>query len=138
MAPVNPLRRLLRAAPRPSFPWPRSRPPIQELEADLYESEDAYIAIFDAPGANQSDVQLKFADGAVMVRIDRFREPTPEYELRYDGRRMAADGRVELPTGGAVRPSQAQAVLTGMGTLRVTVPKADPADDGSVLLRESP
>lgn len=120
-------RRVADSLPRPSLPLLRSKQGVRELDADLYETDDAYLAVFDAPGANQSDVQLRFADGAIHVRIDRFRDVYPEYESRVAGRPMSADGRVDLPPGATVAAAEADAALTTEGTLRVRMPK-----DGAV------
>ena len=116
------VRRAVDLIPSPSIPFSRNRH-VQKLSADLYELDDSYLALFDAPGANQSDVQLKFVDGEILVRIDRFRKAHPEFETRLANRHMAADGRVPLPEDARVEPATATASLTGDGILRVTVPK---------------
>jgi HSP20 family molecular chaperone IbpA len=101
------------------------------LSADVLESEDAYLVVFDAPGAAASDVQVRYEDGEVLVRVDRFREFREGYEMRYPGRGLALDGAVELPGEGAVDPDGATATLRDDGTLAVEVPKRDdPADGG--------
>ncbi len=98
---------------------------VRTLEPDVYEAEGAVIVVFDAPGVNESDVQLKYVDGEVLVRIDRFRPVTQEFELVVDGRPMSYDGRASLPEGASVDPAEAEARLTEHGTLRVIVPKTD-------------
>ena len=103
------------------------------LSADVLESEDAYLVVFDAPGAAASDVQVRHEDGEVLVRIDRFREFREGYEMRFPGRGLALDGSVELPDDAAVDPDRATATLRSDGTLAVEVPKlsepADPEDE---------
>lgn len=124
--------------PKPKLPFPAAKRQIRRLDGDLYETEGAYIAIFDAPGANQSDVQLKYVDGAILVRIDRFRDTYADFEMRLPGRRMSADGRVELPLDASVDPGGATATLTNAGTLRVHLPKVVSTDDAAESTSESP
>jgi HSP20 family molecular chaperone IbpA len=102
------------------------------LSADVLESEAAYLVVFDAPGAVASDVQVRYEDGEVLVRIDRFREFREGFEMRYPGRGLALDGSVELPGDALVDPDAATATLRDDGTLAVEVPKrGDPIDVGS-------
>jgi len=98
------------------------------LPVDLLESDDAYLAVFDAPGAQSSDVQVQFDAGLVEVRIDRFRGFHEGFEMRYPGRGLALDGHVELPVEARVDADAATATLRENGTLEVRVPKAEPVD----------
>ncbi len=95
------------------------------LGVDLLTSEDAYLAVFDAPGAQGEDVQARYEDGAVLVRIDRFREHREGFEMRFPGRGLSLDGRVELPDDADVDPDGATATLADNGTLQVRVPRTD-------------
>ena len=95
------------------------------LGVDLLTSEDAYLAVFDAPGAQGEDVQARYEDGAVLVRIDRFREHREGFEMRFPGRGLSLDGRVELPDDADVDPDGATATLADNGTLQVRGPRAD-------------
>ena len=95
------------------------------LAADVLESDDAYLVVFDAPGTTRSDVQVRFVDGEVEVRIDRFRDFFEGFEMRFPGRGLSLSGRAELPDGAAADPTDAAATLTGNGTLQVYVPKSD-------------
>ena len=97
------------------------------LPVDLLESEDAFLAVFDAPGATSSDVQVRFDDDAVEVRIDRFRDFYEDFEMLVPGRGLALDGRVTLPEDAAVEPDEADATLRRNGTLEVRIPKAEDA-----------
>ncbi|MXR52581.1 Hsp20 family protein [Halovenus sp. WSH3] len=108
------------------------------LPVDLLESDDAFLAIFDAPGAHSSDIQVRFEDDTIFVRLDRFRSPREEYEMTYPGRGLALDGRTTLPDGAAVDPAGATATLKEDGTLHVRIPKADQATahDGSDIETE--
>ncbi|PSQ45244.1 molecular chaperone Hsp20 [Halobacteriales archaeon SW_7_68_16] len=107
------------------------------LDADLLESEDAFLVVMDAPGAERDDVQVRFRDGAVDVRIDRFREFHEGFETRVPGRGLSLDGHVDLPEGARVDPDGADATLTDAGVLEIQVPKSEDArgrvgaDDGT-------
>jgi HSP20 family molecular chaperone IbpA len=98
------------------------------VPADLLESDDAYLVVFDAPGARADDVQVRFEDGTVHVRIDRFREFYDGFEMQFPGRGLTLEGHVDLPDGAAVRAAEASAELTDEGTLHVHVPKAHDGD----------
>lgn len=97
------------------------------LESDLLESDDAYRVVFDAPGATASDVQVRYGEGGVSVRIDRFREFHEGFEMRFPGRGLSLDGRVELPEEAAIDPDAADATLTDHGTLEIELPKTEDA-----------
>lgn len=102
------------------------------LGADLLESEDAYLVVFDAPGVSKRDVQVRFADGDVLVRMDRFREFYEDFEMRFPGRGLSLDGRVRLPSD-AVDPQSATATLKENGTLQVHVPKRELESDATTV-----
>ncbi|WP_336034820.1 Hsp20/alpha crystallin family protein [Halobacterium yunchengense] len=97
------------------------------LPVDVLESDDEYLAVFDAPGATASDVQVNYAGGAVEVRIDRFREFRDGFEMTFPGRGLSLDGRVTLPGDAVVDAEAARAELRDDGTLYVFLPKAGDA-----------
>jgi HSP20 family molecular chaperone IbpA len=99
------------------------------LPTDLLESDDAYLAVFDAPGAVSSDVQVRFEDDTVSVRIDRFREFHEGYEMRFPGRGLALDGSITLPDDARVDASEATATLRDNGSLEVRIPKVETEKD---------
>jgi len=108
---------------------------------DLLESDDAYLAVFDAPGATSSDVQVRFEDNSVEVRIDRFRDFHDGFEMRFPGRGLSLDGTIHLPPDADVDPDEADATLRTNGSLEVRVPKVDatiPTDEGSDVTDDSP
>ncbi len=98
------------------------------LPADLLESDDAYLVVFDAPGVEPGDVQVRFEDGEVRVRLDRFREFHEGHEMRFPGRGLSLAGSLRLPEGVPVDPSGASASLEPNGTLQVRVPKDQSVD----------
>lgn len=93
------------------------------LPVDVLESDEEYLVVFDAPGATKSDVQVRYVDRTVLVRIDRFREFFESFEMRFPGRGLSLDGHVDLPEDAAVDPDAASATLTKRGTLEVRLPK---------------
>ena len=98
------------------------------LRYDLLESDDDYLVVFDAPGAEPSDVQVRFVEGEVQVRVDRFRSFHEGFEMRFPGRGLALSGRAQLP-GDAVAAADATATLTEAGTLQVRVPRDEDSTD---------
>ncbi|MFB6094016.1 MAG: Hsp20/alpha crystallin family protein [Halanaeroarchaeum sp.] len=100
------------------------------LEADVLESQDAFELVFDAPGATVSDVQVWYEDGAIEVRVDRFRTHEEGYELRFPGRGLSLAGRAALPRDVDVDLEGTSARLRDDGTLHVRVPKDETGDDG--------
>jgi HSP20 family molecular chaperone IbpA len=101
---------------------------IQErrgLRSDLLESDEEYLVVFDAPGAVSTDVQVRYVEGSVRVRLDRFRDYHEGFEMRFPGRGLSLDGRVDLPGDAVVDPDAADATLTDSGTLEVVLPKRD-------------
>jgi HSP20 family molecular chaperone IbpA len=120
-------KRMLEGAGKVSARVQEERP----LGADVLEGDDAYLVVFDAPGVEMDDVQVRFEDGAVHVRLDRFRDVHDGYEMVFPGRGLTLEGRADLPAGAAVDPTSAEATLTDNGALRVEVPKvvANTADE---------
>ena len=96
------------------------------LTVDLLESDDAFLAVFDAPGVTSTDIDVRFDDHVIHVRIDRFREIYDEFEMRLPGRGMSLSGSVSLPENVSVDDGAASAAVTTAGTLQVTVPKTEP------------
>lgn len=96
----------------------------KSIPVDLLERDDAYLAVFDAPGATATDVSVRFDKHTLSVRIDRFREFHDGYEMVFPGRGLTLKGEVELPETASVIPKRAEATLTRNGTLQVLIPKA--------------
>ncbi len=94
------------------------------LDSDLLESPDAYLVVFDAPGVSAEDVQVRYEDGAIHVRLDRYREREADFDMRFPGRGLTLSGRRSLPADAVVEPEAATASLRSNGTLEVRVPRA--------------
>lgn len=98
------------------------------LPVDLLESDNAYLAVFDTPGATSSDVQVRYTDRRIEVRVDRFRDFYEDFEMLVPGRGLSLDGAVTLPEDAPVDPEGATATLRDNGSLHVEIPKADEED----------
>ena len=94
------------------------------LSADLLEGDEAYLAVFDAPGARAADVDVRFDEDTLRVRVERLRADHDGYEMRFPGRGQRLRGSVTLPDHD-VAPDAAEATLTGTGALEVLIPKGD-------------
>jgi HSP20 family molecular chaperone IbpA len=102
------------------------------LPVDLLESDEAYLVVFDAPGVEMQDVSVDFERGTIRVRIERFRDLHEDYEMLFPGRGLTLQGQVDLPPEAVVDPEGARATLAANGTLRVEIPKEEPAAGGTV------
>lgn len=115
----------------------RDSPPVSRLTADIYERPDDFWICLDAPGVEEGDVQVRYVDDAVLVRMDRFRPPREDVELTVSGRAVGFDGRVEIPTDAPVAAEQATATLRTDGTLVVELPKTTPEPSGDDIVDET-
>ncbi len=106
------------------------------LSYDLLESDEAYLVVFDAPGVRGEDVQVKFLDHTVEVRLERFRDFYDGFDLLFPGRGLTLSSTAELPLDADVTPHGANATLTRNGTLEVEIPKDGVADDVAVVEEE--
>ncbi|WP_408959605.1 Hsp20/alpha crystallin family protein [Natrinema sp. 74] len=95
----------------------------RSLPVDILEDGDSYRVVFDAPGAEPDDVEVRYLEGTVKIRIDRFRQFHEGYEMRFPGRGMGLSGEAELPADAVVDPDAGTAKLSETGTLTVEIPK---------------
>ncbi|MFO7833395.1 MAG: Hsp20/alpha crystallin family protein [Halohasta sp.] len=97
------------------------------LAYDLLETDEEYLVVFDAPGATTEDVQVRFLDTELEVRIDRFREFYEDFEMRFPGRGLTLSGTADLPDDASISAGDTDpsATLTRSGTLQVRVPKSE-------------
>lgn len=105
----------------------------RSLPVDLLENDDSYLVVFDAPGAEPDDVQVRYMDGTVKISVDRFRPFRDSYEMRFPGRGTNLSGTADLPADAVVDPNAGTATLSDTGSLRIEIPKAstlqEPAAD---------
>ncbi|SFB72961.1 Hsp20/alpha crystallin family protein [Halobiforma haloterrestris] len=95
----------------------------RSLPVDVLEDDTSYLVVFDAPGAEPDDVQVRYLGGNVRIRIERFRQYRERFEMRFPGRGMELGGEAELPPDAIVDPDAGTATLTETGTLSVEIPK---------------
>lgn len=96
----------------------------RSLPVDILENDTAYQVVFDTPGAEPDDVQVRYLEGTVKIQVDRFREYRDGFEMLFPGRGMELDGEADLPDDAVVDPDSGTATLTEAGTLRIDIPKA--------------
>jgi len=89
----------------------------------MLESDDAYLVVFDAPGVTATDVQVRYVEDRLEVRIDRFRDFHDGFEMVYPGRGLSLASSATLPEGATVDTESATATLRDDGTLQVRIPK---------------
>ncbi|PSP18972.1 heat-shock protein Hsp20 [Halobacteriales archaeon QH_10_67_13] len=106
----------------------------RDLPSDTLESDDAYLVVFDAPGADREDVQITYEDRRLLVRVERFRPLRESFEMTFPGRGLSLEGRVTLPEGPPVEATAAEATLESNGTLLVRLPKGDGDHDESTAV----
>ncbi|WP_435098213.1 Hsp20/alpha crystallin family protein [Halarchaeum sp. P4] len=111
------LKRIGRAASRLQATTP--------LAADVLESDEAFLVVFDAPGVEPRDAEVEADETGVTVHLDRFRNYREGFETLFAGRALSLEGRADLPEGAVVDPEDARARLDEDGTLSVFVPKAE-------------
>lgn len=102
----------------------------RSLPNDVFESDSSYQVVFESPGAQPDDVTVNYLDGALRVRISRYRQYYDGFETRFPGRSMKLEGDVDLPEDAVVEPEAAEATLTEHGTIRVELPKSEPVVAG--------
>jgi HSP20 family protein len=98
------------------------------LPVDLLESDEAYLAVFDAPGASAGDVNVELVERTLEIDIERFRGLHDGYDMRFPGRGLKLRGEVELPEDADVDAKAADATVTKNGTLEVLIPKDGDGD----------
>jgi len=118
--------------------WVTSRSGNHFHTTYLLESEEEYLIVFDAPGVKTEDIQVKFVETTLEVRIDRFRDFYDGFEMRFPGRGLSLTGSVELPEDASVTKTDANAAatLTRSGTLQVKIPKT--MNTKTVAVEEEP
>lgn len=107
------------------------------LPVDLLETDEEFLAVFDAPGTRSEEVDVRFERDTLHLRVGRSREDHEGFELQVPGRPMTLSSTVSLPSDVPVDAEDADAILTDRGTLEVHIPKVSErptgmrSDDGS-------
>lgn len=93
------------------------------ISPDVFAYPDSYEVVFDAPGVNHDDAQVRYVDGSLLVRIERFRDVYEGFELREPGRMLSFDGSIDLPPDATVTADVGEAMIRANGTLLIRVPR---------------
>jgi len=101
----------------------------RSMPVDVLENDQSYLVVFDTPGAEPEDIQVRYFEGSVRVQIDRFRRFYEGHEMRFPGRSMSLGGETELPRDAVVEPDAGTARLSETGTLTIEIPKRSAIDD---------
>jgi HSP20 family molecular chaperone IbpA len=110
----------------------------RQLPADVLVGDEDVRVVFDAPGADVSDIDVDITDGVVTVRIERFRSYREGFTLAYPGRSLSLEGRTALPTDVAVDPAGARATIADTGVVTVHVPRvADGSASGDTTAEDA-
>ena len=99
---------------------------------DLIETDEEYVAVVDLPGYETTDLDVTYADGRLTIsgtRTDTV-DATDEQYIRRERRTKSVDKTVALP--GPVVEDEITATHEA-GVLTITLPKADPADQGRAI-----
>ncbi|MFJ8197018.1 Hsp20/alpha crystallin family protein [Streptomyces sp. NPDC096152] len=102
-------------------------------QADISETDDAYVIELDLPGARSEDIDVEINDRELAISgeiKEREREGVMRHRTRRTGR---FEFRVVLP--GDVRAEDVTAALSD-GVLSLTVPKAQPAKARHVEIKK--
>lgn len=101
----------------------------RSLPADVLENDTSYLVVFDAPGADADELEVRYLEGTVGVHVDRFREFHDGFDMLFPGRSMSLEGEADLPDDAIVEPDAGTARLTEVGTLNVEIPKDETGTD---------
>lgn len=89
--------------------------------ADLLESDDSYLLVFDLPGVSEDGLDLTVRGNRLTIEALREKAVPEDFWFREEERAIFLDAEVPLPPDAA--GNQATARLES-GVLEVTLPKA--------------
>jgi len=105
---MNGLREALRTLPEAVF-------------ADLLESADAYLLVFDLPGVTEDTLDVTVTGGRLTIEARREKDVPDRFWFRDERRSLFLDVEVPLPPNAAGAETTAR---LESGVLEVTIPKA--------------
>jgi HSP20 family protein len=101
--------------------------------ADLLESEDAYLLVFDVPGATADTVEATIEDGRLHIEARREKDLPAEFRYLREERSLFLDADLPLP------PDASGADATGSvhkGVLELRLPKVAGAAGTTIPIDE--
>jgi HSP20 family molecular chaperone IbpA len=99
--------------------WRRQLPDAAFV--DLFDRDDAYLLVFDVPGADADGTEVTVTDGRLDIRARREKAVGGDYRYRREERPLYHDRSVPLPPG--VDTDGIEAGVQN-GVLEVLLPKA--------------
>lgn len=102
--------------------------------ADLLESDDAYLLVFDLPGATEDTVDIRERDGVLHIEARRSKSVPAEFEYRDENRSLFLDATLPLPPDAS--GADASAAIAN-GVLEVEVPKQHAVEGQSIPVEDT-
>ncbi|WP_136687529.1 Hsp20/alpha crystallin family protein [Halorhabdus amylolytica] len=102
--------------------------------ADLLESEDAYLLVFDLPGTAAETVDIRVDSGRLVVEARREKEVPANFEYVAEERSMFLD--LELPLPPDVTTEEAEATVE-RGILEIRLPKSSVTSGESIPVEDA-
>ncbi|WP_135663573.1 Hsp20/alpha crystallin family protein [Halorhabdus rudnickae] len=102
--------------------------------ADLLESEDAYLLVFDLPGSTAETVDIRVDGGRLVVEARREKAVPGDFEYVSEDRSMFLD--LELPLPPDVTAQEADATVE-RGVLEVHLPKSSVTSGTSIPVEDA-
>ncbi|AKH98316.1 Hsp20/alpha crystallin family protein [Halanaeroarchaeum sulfurireducens] len=92
--------------------------------ADVLESDEAYLLIFDFPGVTRDGIQVTATGARLSIEARRQKDVPEDFWFREEGRALFLD--VDVPVPPDAVGNQATARLDS-GVLEITIPKVSEA-----------
>ncbi|MFB6104750.1 MAG: Hsp20/alpha crystallin family protein [Halobacteriaceae archaeon] len=101
--------------------------------ADLLESEDGYLLVFDLPGATDASVDVFEQDGVLHIEAAREKRVPDGFEYRREDRSLFLDATIPLPPDAS---GEDAAAAIDRGVLEVHVPKRRAVEGRSIPIED--
>jgi len=102
--------------------------------ADLLESEDGYLLVFDLPGATDDSVDVHEQDGVLHIEATRQKAVPDGFEYRREDRSLFLDAALPLPPDASGADA---AAAIDRGVLEVHVPKRRAVEGRSIPVEDA-
>lgn len=101
--------------------------------ADLLESEESYLLVFDLPGATDDTVDVRERSGVLHIEARRTKTVPDGFEYRTENRSLFLDVTLPLPPDASGKDATAS---IDRGVLEVTVPKRRAVDGRTIPVED--
>lgn len=102
--------------------------------ADLLESEDAYLLVFDLPGVTEDTVDVSERNGLLTIEAHRTKTVPENFEYVREDRALFLDATLPLPPDATGEHASAS---IDQGVLEITVPKRHAAEGRSIPIEDT-